>query len=90
MVVLQSRAPSTIDKYGGAFLRWKRWALSEQADIPVLPSNPVHVALLPHVYYPKSSSAPVEEAVNALSWAHQEDDPTRCNTVKQWQVQSGC
>ena len=26
MVVLQSRAPSTIKKYGGAFVHWKRWA----------------------------------------------------------------
>lgn len=86
MVVLQSRAPSTIKKYSGAFLHWKRWALSKQADISVLPANPLHVTLyLMFIIKKSSTSAPVEEAVNALSWAHQVafvDDPTCCNIVK--------
>ena len=87
MVVLQSRAPSTVKKYGGAFLRWKRWALSKQADIPILPANPLHVALyLMFIIQKSSTSAPVEETVNALSWAHQVafvDGPSRCNINKE-------
>ena len=82
MVVLQSRAPSIVKKYSGAFLRWKRWALSKRADIPTLPANPLHVALyLMFLIHKCSTSAPVEEAVNVSSWAHQVafvEDPTRC------------
>ena len=26
MIVLRGRAPSTVKKYSGAFLRWKKWA----------------------------------------------------------------
>ena len=87
LVVLQSRAPSTVKKYSGAFLRWKRWALSKTADISVLPANPLHVALyLTFLIQKSSTSAPVEEAVNALSWAHQvalTQDPTRCAIVRE-------
>ena len=86
-VVLQSRAPSTVKKYGGAFLRWKRWALNKQADIPTLPASPLHVALyLMFLIQKSATSAPIEEAVNALSWAHQVafvEDPTCCNIVKE-------
>ena len=87
LVVLQSRAPSTVKKYGGAFLHWKRWALSKRADIPTLPANPLHVVLyLMFLIQKSSTSAPVEEAVNALSWAHQVafvEDPMRCNIVRE-------
>ena len=97
IVVLQSRAPSTV-KYSGAFLCWKRWALSKKADISVLPANPLHVALyLTFLIQKSSTSAPVEEAVNALSWAHQValiQDSTRLHTAlsleRQWQVRSTC
>ena len=86
-VVLQSRAPSTIKKYSGTFLRWKRWALSRQADIPMLPATPLHVALyLMSLIQKSTTSVPIEKAVNALSRAHQVafvEDPTRCNIVKE-------
>ena len=44
-IVLRSRAPSTVKKYGGAFLRWKRWALYKCADIQLLPAKRLHVSL---------------------------------------------
>ena len=87
MAVLQSRAPSTVKKYGGAFLRWKSWALSKWADISTLPANPLHVALyLMFLIQKSSTSAPVEKAVNVSSWAHQVafiEDPACCNIVKE-------
>ena len=49
--------------------------------------EPLHVALyLTYLVRKSSTSAPVEEASNAISWAHQlavVDDPTRYDLVKQ-------
>ena len=77
--VLQSRAPSTVRKYTGAFLRWKKWA-TNKPGVEALPAVPIHVALyLQYLVQKGATVAPVVEAVNALSWAHQVavvDDPT--------------
>ena len=70
-------------KYGGAFLCWKRWALSKHDDIPILPGTLLYLAFLTQT---SSTYVPVEEAVNALSWVHQlaaVEDPTQCNFVRQ-------
>ena len=69
--VLQSRAPSTVRKYTGDFLRWKKWATSKPG-VEALPSPPIHIALyLQYLVQEGATVAPVVEAVNSLSWAHQ-------------------
>ena len=68
-IVLQSKAPATIKKYG---VRWKKWTASKAGSpVPKLPD-----------YSKSKTNAPVEEAVNALSWVHQVavvEDPTDGN-----------
>lgn len=85
-VVLSSKAPSTTTKYCGAFNRWKRWAQSKQ-DVPGFPAKPFHVCLyLSFLTQKSASAAPVEEAVNALSWAHTvavAEDPTKHPLISQ-------
>ena len=61
MVVLRGRAPSTVRKYSGAFLRWKKWAKGKHVEIQILPAKPLHVALyLAFLIQKSSTSAPVE------------------------------
>lgn len=85
-VVFSSRAPSTVKKYSGAFLRWKDW-LTQKFEVECCPARPIQVSLyLTYLITKSSTSSPVEEAVNAISWAHQiacEDDPTQSAMVKQ-------
>jgi len=89
--VLSSRAPTTATKYAGAFRRWKKWAVNRRG-IELFPAKPLFVALYLNFLREKAStSAPIEEAVNALSWAHQmavAEDPTSHPLVKQ--VLAGC
>ncbi len=79
-VVLSAKAPSTVKKYAGAFKRWKAWARQKQ-EVRVFPAKPLHVALyLAYLIKKSATSAPVEEAVNALAWVHQVgsvEDPTK-------------
>ena len=85
-VVMSSRAPATVKKYAGAFLRWKKWAVNRQGVKPI-PAKPIFVALYLNFLQRKATtSAPIEEAVSALSWAHQMavvEDPTSHPLVKQ-------
>ena len=86
-VVLRSRAPSTVKKYSGAFLRWKSWATQTYDHQACLPAKPLHIALyLTYLIQKSSTSALIEEASNAISWAHQlaaTDDPTQNDLIKQ-------
>lgn len=86
LVVLRSRAPSTVKKYSGAFLRWKKWTQTKGLE-DCLPAKPLQIALyLTYLVQKSTTSAPVEEAVNAISWAHQVavvEDPTQNELVKQ-------
>ena len=79
-VVFSGRAPSTVKKYSSAFLRWKKW-LTQKFEVDCCPAKPLQVSLyLTFLTTKSSTSAPVEEAVNAISWAHQiacTDDPTQ-------------
>ena len=69
-LVIQGKAPSTIKKYSGAYSRWKRWATSHH-EVSALPAKPMHVALyLSYLAQVAKTPAPLEEAVNALSWVH--------------------
>lgn len=69
-VVLQGKARSTATKYSSAFTRWKKWAESKH-EVSAFPVDPLHLCLYLNFLIQKSASvAPVEEAVNALSWVH--------------------
>ena len=85
-IVLRGKAPSTVKKYSGAFLRWKNWA-SQKNEIICFPAKPFQVALyLAFLLQRSETSAPVEEAVNAISWVHQlavVEDPTQNDLVRQ-------
>jgi len=67
--VLKSRAPTTTRKYLGGFKRWKSWA--QDHKLQVFPAKECHVVLyLQYLGESKGTKAPIEEAVNALAWAH--------------------
>ena len=52
-------------------MKWKAWA-GQRIEVKILPVDEVHFALyLQHVANTTNSRASVEEAVNAISWAHQ-------------------
>ena len=74
-IVLRGRALATVKKYSGAFLRWKRWA-----EVSVMPGKPLNVALyMSYLIHKARTHSPVQEALNAISWAHQVacvEDPT--------------
>ena len=52
-------------------MKWKAWA-GPRIEVKIFPVDEVHFALyLQHVANTTNSRASVEEAVNAISWAHQ-------------------
>ena len=70
-LALQSRAPSTIKKYSGAFCHWKKWAAAKSEIGPNLPPKPINIALyLSFLVQHCRSSAPLMEAVSALPWVN--------------------
>ena len=72
VLVLQGRAPSTVKKYSGAFCRWKRWASTKPEVGYSLPPKPIHIALYLSFLVQRSiTSAPISEAISALSWVNQ-------------------
>ena len=67
--VLQGKAASTTKKYLCGFRRWKAWATHHK--LQVFPAKVCHIVLyLEHLGETKGSKAAIEEAVNALAWAH--------------------
>jgi len=67
--IAHNRAGSTVKKYQGAFRRWKTWA--GQHSLPAMPAKEQHLALyLQYLGDTVGSKSAVEEAVNALAWAH--------------------
>ena len=67
--VLKSKALATTKKYLGRLRRWKSWALDHK--LQVFPARECHVVLyLEYLSKTKVTKAPIEEAVNALAWAH--------------------
>ena len=85
-VVLRGKAPSTVKKYSGAFVRWKKWA-SARREIEIFPVQPLHLSLyLSYLIQKSASAAPVEHMVCATSWVHTialQEDPTEHSLVKQ-------
>ena len=82
--VIGSRADSTTKKYWAAFKRWKEWAKSH--DLPIFPVKEAHLMLyMQSVGERTRSKSAVEEAYNALAWAHRIGDqqsPTESAAVK--------
>lgn len=71
-LALQGKATSTIKKYSGAFCRWRKWISSKRALSVSLPPKPVHLALyLSFLATRCKTSAPLLEAISALSWVNQ-------------------
>ena len=85
-IALRSKAPATVKKYAGGFSRWKKWAKSKPG-IEAFPAKPFQFALyLAFLVQSAKTSAPIEEAINSLSWVHQlavVEDPTDHPLVKQ-------
>ena len=70
-IALRSKAPAAVMKYAGGFSRWKKWAATKPG-IEAFPAKPFQFALyLAFLTQSAKTSAPVEEAVNYISWAHQ-------------------
>ena len=68
--VLASRADSMSRKYLYAFARWRDWAEGRR-EATVFPVDEEQVALyLQHLAEATASKAAVENAVNAIAWAH--------------------
>ena len=68
-IALAGKAPSTVKKYSGAFLRWK----NQKSGVVCFPAKPFQVTLyLAFLLQKSETSAPVEKAVNAISWVHQQ------------------
>ena len=82
--VIGSRADSTTKKYWAAFKCWKKWAKSH--DLPIFPVKEAHLMLyMQSVGERTRSKSAVEEAYNALAWAHRIGDqqsPTESAAVK--------
>ena len=52
-------------------MRWKKWA-KQKSEVTVFPAGEVHFALyLQHLGETIRSKSAIEEALNAISWAHQ-------------------
>ena len=68
---LCSKAPATVKKYAEGFSIWKKWARLKPG-IEAFPAKPFQFALyLAFLIQSAKTSAPVEEAVNSISCAHQ-------------------
>ena len=67
--VLGSRVSSTTTKYLGAFKQWKSWARDHK--LPVFPVKAAHlVVYLQYVSEVTRSKAALDDAFNAIAWAH--------------------
>ena len=70
ILLLSSRAESTVKKYLGAYGRWNRW--TEENKVQRFPVLPLQFALyLEHLTRKTKSKSAVEEANHALSWVHE-------------------
>ena len=80
-----SRAESTVQKYTRSVEWWKKWA-GQYPEIPQFPAQPAHIALyLQHLLDTTEAKTAVDDAVNALAWAHDLgglQSPTSHPTVK--------
>ena len=70
-LLVQAKAPSTVDKYSRAFTKFKTWAAGFK-DLQVFPANTCSVGLyLQHLIESNSPYSRLESAVYGINWAHQ-------------------
>ena len=71
IIVLSSRAPTTVIKYQGAFARWKKFAAERHASfLPCSRRLDICELYLEQLAKSTSSVSAVEEAYNSLNWMH--------------------
>ena len=82
-IIVQSRAPVTVNQYSSTFLRWKIWCESKKKS--VLPADPFIFSLyLVHLGNSALSPSPILNTISAISWAHKLanlSDPTKSSLV---------
>ena len=71
---LESRAPSTVQKYRSGWLKWRQWAASK-IGVQVIPAKPLHVALFISELTVISISnntgiSCIESVVYGIKWGH--------------------
>ncbi|KAK3730968.1 hypothetical protein QZH41_019579, partial [Actinostola sp. cb2023] len=81
---LSSKADATISKYASSWCKWRTWANSK-IDVPVLPAQPVHVALYLTELFQSAmdkgiGASVLEAATYAIRWRHQMAGFQQCPT----------
>ena len=71
---LESRAPSTVQKYRSGWLKWRQWT-APKIGVQVIPAKPLHVALFISEFTVISVSnntgiSSIESVLYAIKWAH--------------------
>ena len=71
---LESRAPSTVQKYRSGWLKWRQWAASK-IGVQVIPAKPLHVALFISELTVISVSnntgiSSIESVLYGIKWGH--------------------
>ena len=71
---LESRAPSTVQKYRSGWLKWRQWAASK-IGVQVIPAKPLHVALfireLPVISVSNNTGiSSIGSVLYGIKWGH--------------------
>ena len=71
---LESKAPSTVQKYRSGWLKWRQWAASK-IGVQVIPAKPLHVALFISELTVISVSnntgiSSIESVLYGIKWGH--------------------
>ena len=71
---LESKAPSTVQKYRSGWLKWRQWAASK-IGVQVIPAKPLHVALfiseLTVISVSKNTGiSSIESVLYGIKWGH--------------------
>lgn len=88
---LKGKAENTRRKYKYAFNNFCKWCTSHCSNLSFLPSTDMTVSMyLVHICQVFCSSAKIEEAVSAISWAHNlAGYPNPCHSSLVTQVKEG-
>ena len=72
---LESRAPSTVQKYRFGWLKWRQWAASNKIGVQVIPAKPLHVAhfiseLTVISVSNNTGISSIESVLYGINWGH--------------------